>query len=120
MSCGVGGDTAQIPPSVAVVKVGSCSSDSTPSLGTSMCRGCGPKEKEKKKKILCPRVREKQSPWGFGRRRKLTLTSSGIFESESHTRQCTLYQSMKRREGKKFTITYKIEEATISWDSFLK
>ena len=35
---------------VAVVKASSCSSDSTPSLGTSMCYGCGPK-KQKKKKI---------------------------------------------------------------------
>ena len=27
---------------------GSCSSDSTPSLGSSICRGCGPKKKKKK------------------------------------------------------------------------
>ena len=31
---------------VAVVWAGSCSSDSTPSLGTSICRGCGPKKKK--------------------------------------------------------------------------
>ena len=29
---------------VAVVLVGRCSSNSTPSLGTSICRGCGPKK----------------------------------------------------------------------------
>ena len=29
---------------VAVVYAGSCSSDLTPSLGTSMCRECGPKK----------------------------------------------------------------------------
>ena len=28
----------------AVAKAGSCSSDSTPSMGTSKCRGCGPKK----------------------------------------------------------------------------
>ena len=41
----------QLGPSVAVAvaQVSSCSSDSTPSLGTSICRRCGPK---KKKKIL--------------------------------------------------------------------
>ena len=33
---------------VAVAVAGSCSSDSTPSLGTSICRGCGPKKKKKK------------------------------------------------------------------------
>ena len=65
MSCGVGGDTAQIPPSVAVVKVGSCSSDSTPSLGTSMCRGCGPKEKEKKKKNPLSQGERKAKPLGI-------------------------------------------------------
>ena len=30
---------------------GSYSSDLTPSLGTSMCHGCGPKKTKKKKKI---------------------------------------------------------------------
>ena len=36
---------------VAVVQAGSCSSDQTPSLGTSICCGCGPKKtKDKKKK----------------------------------------------------------------------
>ena len=31
---------------VAVVQAGSCSSDSTPSLGTSICLGCGPKKQK--------------------------------------------------------------------------
>ena len=34
---------------VAVVQAGNCSSDSTPSLGTSMCCRCGPKETKKPK-----------------------------------------------------------------------
>ena len=34
---------------VAVVEAGSCSSDSTPSLGTSICCGYGPKKTEDKK-----------------------------------------------------------------------
>ena len=34
---------------VAVVEASSCSSDSTPSLGTSICCRCGPKKGEKKK-----------------------------------------------------------------------
>ena len=37
---------------VAVVLAGSCSSDSTPSLGTSTCPGCSPKKKKKKKKVI--------------------------------------------------------------------
>ena len=36
---------------VAVVEAGSYSSNSTPSLGTSICRRCGPKKQKKKKKI---------------------------------------------------------------------
>ena len=36
---------------VAVAVAGSCSSDWTPSLGTSICYGCGPKKKKKKKRI---------------------------------------------------------------------
>ena len=32
----------------AVVETGSCSSDSIPSLGTSMCLGCGPKKTKRK------------------------------------------------------------------------
>ena len=35
---------------VAVAVAGSCSSDSTPSLGTSICHRCGPKKTKKKKK----------------------------------------------------------------------
>ena len=36
----------------AVVYAGSCSSHVIPSLGTSICRGCGPKKPKKKKKKL--------------------------------------------------------------------
>ena len=35
---------------VAVAQAGSCSFDWIPSVGTSICRGCGPKKKKKKKK----------------------------------------------------------------------
>ena len=35
---------------VAVVQAGSCSFNSTPSLGTSICHRCGPKKMTKKKK----------------------------------------------------------------------
>ena len=35
---------------VAVVEAGGCSSNSPPSLGTSMCHRCGLKKKRKKKK----------------------------------------------------------------------
>ena len=34
---------------VAVMQAGSCSSKSTPSLATSICRGCGPKKQKNKK-----------------------------------------------------------------------
>ena len=37
---------------VAVVQAGSCSSDSTPSLGTSICCRNGPKKKKKKRKQI--------------------------------------------------------------------
>ena len=39
---------------VAVAKAGSCSSDLSPSLGTSLCRGCGPeKAKDKQTNKKC-------------------------------------------------------------------
>ena len=44
---------------VAVAKAASCSSDLTPSLGTSMCHRCGPKKEKKRKergKIGVPTV----------------------------------------------------------------
>ena len=40
------------PVAVAVVSAGSCSSNSAPSLGTSMCRRCGPKKQRKRKKEI--------------------------------------------------------------------
>ena len=39
---------------VAVVQTGSCSSDLTPGLGTSICHTCGPKKK--KQETQTPRV----------------------------------------------------------------
>ena len=50
-SCGRGRKWGSDPcVAVAVVQAGSCSSDSPPSLGTSICRGCGPKNKTKQNK----------------------------------------------------------------------
>ena len=40
---------------VAVVQAGDCSSDSTPSLGTSICHNHSPKKRGKKKSLLWPR-----------------------------------------------------------------
>ena len=53
MNCGVGSQTrlgSHI--AGAVVEAGSYSSDSTPSLGTSSCHGCGLKKTKKKNDIL--------------------------------------------------------------------
>ena len=49
---------------VVVAQAGSCSSDLTPSLGISVCCGCGPKmqkEEERKKKTSIPLY----VVWGF-------------------------------------------------------
>ena len=59
---------------VAVAVAGSCSSDLAPSLGTSICCGCGPKKKKKKKeksrKLLLSSGEEESSfmlwAWRFG------------------------------------------------------
>ena len=49
---------------VAVVQAGSCSSNSTPSLGTSICCGCGSKNKQTKtNKIQEILTWETQSSW---------------------------------------------------------
>ena len=60
-------DEAPICCSVAVVQVGGCSSNSTPSLGTSTCCECGPKKKKERKK----RKRTADGPDGL-RQAKLT------------------------------------------------
>ena len=49
MSCGVGvADRLASDIAVAVAKASSCSSDLIPSLGISICCGCGPLKKKKK------------------------------------------------------------------------
>ena len=59
---------------VAVVSVGSCSSDLTPSLGISTCQECGPKKKNKKKKKKNVRKMKGRSQGGFhGREWKRAL-----------------------------------------------
>ena len=50
MNCGAGHRLGSNP-CVAVAVAGSCSSDSTCSLGTSICHGCGPKKKKKNLKF---------------------------------------------------------------------
>ena len=50
VSCGVGHRWLGSGVAGAVAKSGSYSSDWTPSLGTSIRRGCGPKKTKKKKK----------------------------------------------------------------------
>ena len=53
LGCGL---QTQLGTRVAVAQAGSCSSDSTPSLGTSVCHRCGPKtktEQNKKNKRRC-------------------------------------------------------------------
>jgi len=49
MSCGVGGRSGSDPVAVAVAEAGSYSSDLTPSLGTSIYHGCGPKKQKTNK-----------------------------------------------------------------------
>ena len=52
---------------VALVQASSCSSDLTPGLGTSICRGCSPKKKKKKKKnpLILPNPGRDSSPSPF-------------------------------------------------------
>ena len=50
VSCGKVADEAWICVAVAVAPAGNYSSDSAPSLGTSMCHRCSPKKTKKKKK----------------------------------------------------------------------
>ena len=51
VSCGVGFRHGSDPTiATVVVWAGICSSDSTPSLGSSICRRCSPKKQKKKKK----------------------------------------------------------------------
>ena len=45
---------------VAVAQAGSCNSDSTPSLGTSICHGCSPKRQKKKRKKKSKKERKKK------------------------------------------------------------
>ena len=47
MICGAGFSDVAWGVAVALEYAGSCSSNSTPSLGTSTCLGCSPKEKKK-------------------------------------------------------------------------
>lgn len=52
MSPGVGLTELGSGVAVAVVEAGGCSSDSAPSLGTSVRRGCGPYKTQQKQEVL--------------------------------------------------------------------
>ena len=68
---------------VAVVQVGSSSSDSSPSLGTSIGRRCGPKKQKNKNKVkqinLC--YFEPLNVWSFLQQQQQTNTSNLIIIS---------------------------------------
>ena len=61
---------------VAVAQAGSCSSEWTPSLGTSMCRRCSPKRQKDQKKKKKERERERRG------REKYWATYSGYKDTE--------------------------------------
>ena len=66
MSCGVGRRHSSAPVLLWLwCRLAADSSNSTPSLGTSICRGGGPKETKKKKKIQ-EHTQEKYGPTEFG------------------------------------------------------
>ena len=55
MSCDIGRRRGQDPALLWLwCRLAAVSSDSTTSLGTSTCHGCGPKKQKKKKKYLSP------------------------------------------------------------------
>ena len=57
---------------VAVVWAGTCSSDLTPSLETSICSGCSPKKQKKKKK------RNTLVANSYGKEALLSLSAFGV------------------------------------------
>ena len=59
---------------VAVVYAGRLSSDSTPSLGTSICHRCGPKKKKKKRKKKRTELVEELSFWEWIFKCRNTIT----------------------------------------------
>ena len=76
---------------VAVLQAGSCNSDLTPGLGTSICCRCSPEKKRKKKKnfairrsteaLLVMKANEKQSKY----LRCIAGGEDGIYTKEYHT-----------------------------------
>ena len=62
-------DKAGIWLAVAVAEAGNCSSNSTPSLGTSICRGCSPKKRESKKAS-----KQEKSAYGVSEKHDLMKT----------------------------------------------
>ena len=66
---------------VAVVQAGSCGSDSAPSLETSICHWCGPKETKKKKK----KRKRKDGPQGWKEAEAFTRCTCGVLPAGSLT-----------------------------------
>ena len=66
MSCGID-HRCSLDPVLAVLYAGSCSSKSTPSLGTSICHRCSPKKtiKKKKKKFKANNKHKTRPPPGL-------------------------------------------------------
>ena len=84
---------------VAVAQASSCSSDLTPSLGNSMCHGCGPKKQKKKK---TKKNLETQHQTTFVRREislqrgkpQLTCSNTCIWKKRSTHLSCGLSASI--------------------------
>ena len=51
---------------VAVAVTGSCSSDLTPNLGTSICQGCDLGEKKKEDSVVYQKPTQKSEKWQLG------------------------------------------------------
>ena len=62
---------------VAMMEASSCSSDSTPSLGTSICHRCGPKESKNKTKQNNPK-----RPWSKSYRNQSAVLDNTQFSGQ--------------------------------------
>ena len=104
---------------VAVAVASSCSSNSTPSLETSICLGCGPK-KQKKKKFIHRQIYQNQQLWKEGRKCRILKMHLKLRDHQLNTILCikreNLYQNLMEKTNKKYNRhTYKKEKAIQIW-----
>ena len=109
----------QLGSSAAAAVAGSCSSDSTPSLGSSICCRCSHKKQKRKRKKKKKKKKERKKERERERERKMPVILLALFNPHnSHSKNANLFLFYREKTGPKTSIYSQPQTSLMSFLSY--